>query len=420
MSESGQTAGASDISKTSKEQFKTMTLQTSLKTGFTEFVIHTFSPEKTPIKFFLPEQCLAADVKSKAGEHLHLNKISLEMFGLFIGPLGSPIKHIPDEVTVGDYMEFCLQRILFNGGNEILLIRYDTNALDLLYWEMRFIFDSRWKCVAECPSVSDKIKYVGDIHILKEYWKYYYSICNCMLHSNLVIGHSCIPSGTPIKIALNSEKLFILNVHNAEMICFEWQQVADVIMHANTKELVKFRIRNRENRIIAVASMNSGEYLFSLAIHIIKMNEEKFGVRSRQIVPSHIHEYLVFSNSCGSAIKSSVDIEETKKNVYLESELNLRRSIQESVNEEELQTGCIASSVLNLDFVEGVKESNQCLQCQKLQTCCIASSVLNFELVVGVKESNQCLQCQIEKDKNDEGEVEVDIKTEGEEDNNYA
>ena len=56
--------------------------------------------KETPIIVSLCEKCLVADVRSTVGQYLQLNKTSLDMFGLFVGKLECPTKHIPDEVLV--------------------------------------------------------------------------------------------------------------------------------------------------------------------------------------------------------------------------------------------------------------------------------------------------------------------------------
>ena len=89
--------------------------------------------KETPIIVSLCEKCLVADVRSTVGQYLQLNKTSLDMFGLFVGKLECPTKHIPDEVTVGNCTEFCLKRVLFNCCKEFHLPRRDRNTLDLLY-----------------------------------------------------------------------------------------------------------------------------------------------------------------------------------------------------------------------------------------------------------------------------------------------
>ena len=88
------------------------------------------------------------------------------------------------------------------------------------------------------------------------------------------------------------------------------------MMDANSKDWVKFR----RNSKIAVVSKDHGEYLFSLTVHIIKVNKDKFGARGpHRVDPEWSHDFLVlFNTACYmyvSALKSTVIIQEIKEDM---------------------------------------------------------------------------------------------------------
>ena len=108
--------------------------------------------------------CLARQLKAAVGEKLGLKYSSLQLFGLFEGPLGSPCRYelrlcsytcsyscsqgiiitrsvLVDESTVPPDAKLCFQRWTLDLDKEARLSRQDDTALHLLFAEAKFNVD---------------------------------------------------------------------------------------------------------------------------------------------------------------------------------------------------------------------------------------------------------------------------------------
>jgi hypothetical protein len=75
------------------------------------------------------------------GEKLGLKPASLQLFGLFEGPLGAPCSVLADDSTVPPDAKLCFQRWNMELDREAKLSRQDDAALHLLFAEARFNVD---------------------------------------------------------------------------------------------------------------------------------------------------------------------------------------------------------------------------------------------------------------------------------------
>ena len=86
----------------------------------------------------LPHPSTSHQLKQAAGKWLKLQPTSLQLFGVFLGPLGNPTQVLLDNDVIPLGGTMSMQRWNFDVEKEAKLFRHDDVAIHLLYSEAKF------------------------------------------------------------------------------------------------------------------------------------------------------------------------------------------------------------------------------------------------------------------------------------------
>lgn len=256
-------------------------------------------------------------VKKAAGVALKLKPGSLKIFELFIGPLGSPQKLCASSDTVpppGTLSYLSFQRLSFNEEEERRITSRDDRAMELIFWEVKEQYDANMilpRPKVEQTDYLDKIialfrkatflnqkRFVQAIRTLSQYyWSYYYRADACLLQSKITTKTLHLERESQFHVVMNMERLLFLDISGEEELAsWPWHCLRCVKMQKTPQPLIKFEVLILDVdevvplRLISVKT-DHNIYLYSLAVHILKIQELHF-----------LHEHRSFPVSPSIAI----------------------------------------------------------------------------------------------------------------------
>lgn len=315
------------------------------------FTIKTFSedyPEIT-VKLFAPsnKRLTVGRVKRQVGETLKLKEESLKIFGLFLGTLGSPRELLSDaEFVPEDTYELIFQRLSFDEEEELVITNEDDYAMNLIFWEAKYLYEhdmilprpkqetlsnikalllpEEGESVTFKPNLSRMKNFMEIIHSIPFfYWSLYYRADYCTLRSSIASSGSYIGEGREINVVMNIEKLLFLDVSGnniIEIASWFWDEVHLLRIEKSAQHLIMFEVMTEDQgesckdvlKWISIES-DCSKYLYSIAVHILNVLEEKF-VR-KHFHPPEDHTYEVVNPSFRKKMVSRTDTYYTAQKV---------------------------------------------------------------------------------------------------------
>ncbi len=251
---------------------------------------------------------IASQIYKAVQRELNLRNESLGIFGLYVGPLGFPKRLLVKEevIPVEDYLHLCFQRFSFDAEQERKITACDVVALDLIFCELKFVLcqDRIWPLPSllqlielaqllkvESPNsdsdtIDRKKQIVEKVRSLSLfYWSRYYLVRECGISLSLA---SLLELGTDVFVALEFDKLVLIDSETSTTLSWCWSAVKDVCLQKDRKNTFVANVLVSKDglrmlRKISVDTVRS-EYLFSVAIHILRLHERK-----SKDVPLHIN-----------------------------------------------------------------------------------------------------------------------------------
>ena len=242
-------------------------------------------------------------VKTETGRILMLRPESVQMFGLFLGQLGSLTRLCHDEdKAILPRREFVLsfQRLSFDEDLERRITEEDDQAMELIFWEIKEQYESnlilpklkvehndfleRAMMLLGKVSASNRKRFVQVIYSqILYYWSYYYRASNCIVHNDITVkGKVCLGRGMQVHVALNLEKVFFVETSgDVELASWQWCCVRCVKMQNTPKELIKFEVfvvGSSELVPLRLITMETkqNKYLYTIVTHILKVKERDY------------------------------------------------------------------------------------------------------------------------------------------------
>ena len=289
-----------------------------------KFSVHVFSHDvgleiKVP---YVKNTCrVSVDIVSDAiGKKLKLNADSLKIFGLFLGPLGSPTKLLlsgemmPDEVP----LDLCYQRLCFDAGEERRVTKTDITAMELIFWELKYKLENgkiwpaptllkmiNFKEILEkhdsgFDSLCNDTKrvFVEQMRSLSLfYWSRFYMVTDCLLKSCTA---SNLHFGDEVLVALEFDKFVMIDKETCNTLSWPWSVVRGVWLQKHPRstfviEILILRDKTCMLRNVFVETSQS-EYLFSMAIHILRLHKKLMDDTKKPIIVNWFGTYYKYHN----------------------------------------------------------------------------------------------------------------------------
>lgn len=258
------------------------------------------------------------NIKKAVCKKLELKPVSVRIFGIFLGPLGLPTKLFLETDSVCDTtsQELCFQRLCFNADEETRITRNDHRALELIFWEAKYMFDNLM--IWPPPTVLQTInlnqlltqgskfsftnhdlqrRFVEAVHTLSLfYYSCFYKATDCI---HRVSTSATIGSGREVVLVLEFDKLIFIDKKTRKITSWPWNVVRHIRMLMEPKTLVKFQVLifkdgNRMLRNLIVDTHRS-EYIFTVAIHILKVHEARQAKYTAAVI-SWVSSFYEFNN----------------------------------------------------------------------------------------------------------------------------
>lgn len=271
------------------------------------FVIHHFGGESqhcTRIRVQQERNRLVTykDVLMAIGRRFFLKWESLDIFGLFLGPLGQPTKlcnnteMVPDEVR-----ELSFQRLSFLQEKERGIIKEDEKACELIFWEvvnyrrtMLLSIEDEADRITDADKLISKftvsrkhgfgdvreimIHFMGIMLSLRHYyWFTFYHANNCTLQDSMMASNMYCQKGQKVHVFLDKTVLscLILGPGNEYIgnLNIPWSAIRFV--KKNTSDqlfVIQVLTQDQYHRLrfntISIQTEHF-DYLYSIAVHII-------------------------------------------------------------------------------------------------------------------------------------------------------
>ena len=256
--------------------------------------IDSFAPDgKFAIVLCYP--CNAKQVKEAVARRLELKPSSLQLFGLFLGPLGSPRRVLEDDETIPVGASLTFQRWSFDVEQESRLVRHDDVAIRLLYSEARFYLDQE-KIEPnetqrhELESLSDPMfpterQFLELVQTIPGYTSY--MVPGCILQADIISNDAQIPSGTVVSCSADLHGLSL----QAGKTKVNWQWTLVRRWKAPTSSTAKFEVCNyKQNAPVmewAIFETPQAYFLISAARSLCDFLRRKSNAESQPLPPSN-------------------------------------------------------------------------------------------------------------------------------------
>ena len=197
--------------------------------GLHTIELRTFS-SRDPVAIRLPEGCTVEKVRGEICKRLGLQSNSMNLFGLFLGPIEHPTRLLIDTDVIPIGAEISLQRWNFDVEREIKMVRKDDIAINLLYNEATYHLD-KGKIhptdvqYQELESFSDPTfpterQYLELVSTIPGYSSYVAEGCTVL--EDIATNDAKVPSGTKVHCVLDMHSLaFKGDISKSESL-IEW------------------------------------------------------------------------------------------------------------------------------------------------------------------------------------------------------
>lgn len=234
------------------------------------------SSEKLGIRIPHPSTCTEA--KAAIGKKLGLKPQSLSLFGLFLGPLGSPNKILKskEEVPLGGDLSF--HRWCFDLEKEAKLSRQDDIAMHLLYCEAKHNYEQGTK-IKPSPAQREELESFMDpnfpverqfMELMRTIPGYSTYVVECTAKQDIVSNKCTILRGTQIRCHLDREKLVFVSTSEETLLEWNWKVVRRWKMDASNTIMFDVCVDELNASIMRWVSLETRQknYLFHLASDI--------------------------------------------------------------------------------------------------------------------------------------------------------
>ena len=266
----------------------------------------------------VPVDVVVAAVRRK----LSLKEKSFGIFGLFLGPLGSPKKLLlsgtvmPEDVP----LQLAYQRICFDAAMEKKAIKTDSVALNLIFWEVKHMLDSNkiWPPptllqVIEMKqvlskhreaqglffSIEQKRTFMEHIYILSLfYWSRYNLVKGVILNSSMT---SFLRLSEKVMVALEYDKLVLIDdTKPCSSLCLPWSLVKSIWLEKKEKctFVAEVLVPNKAIPVMRKIYLETAcsKYIFSITVHILKLHDKRAADASKPPVINWFHSFLIYHN----------------------------------------------------------------------------------------------------------------------------
>jgi len=254
-------------------------------------------------------------VKRAVGARLHLRPSSLNIFGIFLGPLSSPTSLCEDNDSVSENVsKVCLRRLSFACDREKKYLEEDVAATILIFWEVIHEHDTKrilppWSRVEEKVLKKEMLKgwvvpdYGGvvwpTVESMREYLRFvrmkrssYYSSCffkveSCLVKFSEPIFAGVLPGvgngeGKLLNVAVTLSGIVFLSDSGQKLCEVPWCTVSRLKMNAETNfftiDIPAMDDYGITHSVNIPVEANGVEYLFSLSRHVIRIHEKVMGM----------------------------------------------------------------------------------------------------------------------------------------------
>ena len=211
--------------------------------------VDSFSPDGK-FALVLPHPTSVKQALEAIGRRLELRPASLQVFGIFLGPLGSPRRALEDSETIPVGASLSFQRWNFDVEKESRLVRHDDVAIGLLYSEARFYLDQGKIEPSEAqrqeletlsdPMFPTERQFLEVVRTIPGYSSYF--AAGCVLQRDVVSNDVQVPSGTVVSCITDFHGLSL----QAGKTKAEWQWELVRRWKTPTSTSVKFEVCNQK------------------------------------------------------------------------------------------------------------------------------------------------------------------------------
>ena len=191
--------------------------------------VFTFS-SREPIAVQLNDSCTAGRAKVEIWKKLGLQSNTMDLFGLFLGPLGQPTRLLLETDVIPAGSKLSLERWNFDVDREMKLVRKDDVAISLLYNEAVYYLEKGKIHATESqleelesfsdPSFPTERQYLELISTIPGYTAY--NADDCKVLEDIVSNDVQIPRGTVVQCVLDMHCLALKgDIHKSESL-IEW------------------------------------------------------------------------------------------------------------------------------------------------------------------------------------------------------
>ncbi len=276
----------------------------SVKTFYKSFSVKTFCENGSRHVWIniqmsdSEDSIIVGEIKAKVCSELGIESSSMALFGLFQGTLHNPTCLLAEDepVPYGDFC-FCLMRAFFNPADESYILRSDSNATNLIYWELYAKLNSSYVFPPPSEEVSGKLDIVSSevdsapSHknkntFLKIYWdleffqSFYYNKDECYLKDTKMVEQWGIRKDSELIVAINFTSISIVDKMNECLLqSWSWNRVRALTMiKAETNRFyIEANCDNGDKEYITRVSLTTvhNRYLYSLGAHVINLHRKK-------------------------------------------------------------------------------------------------------------------------------------------------
>jgi len=243
--------------------------------------------EKLGVIIQHPSTCKQA--KAAIAEKLQLKPQSLPLFGLFVGPLGSPSKVLrnSDHVPLG--ADFSFHRWSFDLKLEAKLCRQDDVATHLLYCEATHVFLHTTRLKPSQEEREELESYMDpDFPVERQFMELVrtvpgydmYVVDECTVKEDILSNRGTIQKGTQILCHLDMEMLSFVSADRQTLLEWNWKTVRRWKMDKVNTIMFEVCIEELNAPMVRWVTLESRQinYLFHLASDIcdqIKIIQDK-------------------------------------------------------------------------------------------------------------------------------------------------
>jgi len=250
---------------------------------------------------------------------LNLKEESFGVFGLFAGPLGSPSKLLLSGNVMPEVLQLTYQRLCFDAATERKVVKSDSAAMNLIFWEVKFMLDNSkiWPPptlmqVIKIEQILDdrredqqmfsdeqKRRFVDQVQVLSLfYWSRYYLVKEAFLNSSM---SSLLGLNKKVMIALEYDKLVLIDsVSPSLSLDLSWNLVKSIWLEKEEKSIFVAEVLALQEGTPVLRKIfletSCSEYLFSVTLYILRLHDKRLVDGSKPPVTNWYGSFYKYHN----------------------------------------------------------------------------------------------------------------------------